>query len=86
MKVVEGKTRGTREDREWEGAYAVEGHCAVRIAAPSQVLVRADDGHDLSVGVRDGEEDGVIAELKARLAAIALRKGCASCREEEKYG
>lgn len=74
------------EKSEWEEAYAIEGYGVVGIAAPSQVLVGANDGHDLSVGVGGGEEDGIGAELVAGLAAIALRNNCASCRKEKKYG
>jgi len=54
------------------GTYAIEGDGVVGVAAPGQVLVGADDGHDLCVGVGGGKEDGIGAGGVAGLAAIAL--------------
>jgi hypothetical protein len=51
---------------------AVEADGVVGRAGPGDVSERADDGHDLRVGVGSGEDDGVVA---GRVAVNAARLG-----------
>lgn len=58
---------------------SIECDCVYRVAAPGEVLVGADDGHYLGVGIGDGEEDGVGTGLETASAVVGhgdiLRKG-----------